>query len=136
MTQNSGPEEGHDIVTGATEHIRNNHDMTGLHEEVTYCSPSTSSGNSKRYRSISQPKFRSKNTPATIKADEFLLALQQLANSNNSLNFHDNINRISKLQKLPTTTMPTFDGKSEKFELFEDLFQTSLKLHIPLTEDN
>ena len=25
--------------------------------------------------------------------------------------------------------MPTFDGKSEKFELFEDLFQTSLKIH-------
>ena len=30
--------------------------------------------------------------------------------------------------------MPTFDGKSEKFELFEDLFQTSLKIHNPLTE--
>ena len=25
--------------------------------------------------------------------------------------------------------MPTFDGESEKFELFEDLFQTSLKIH-------
>ena len=121
MTQKSGPDDGHHMVTG-------------VHEEVTCCSPSTSSGNPKRYRFTSQPKFRSKNTPATIKADEFLLALQQLANSNNSLNFHDNINRISKLQKLPTTTMPTFDGKSEKFELFEDLFQTSLKLHTPLTE--
>ena len=32
--------------------------------------------------------------------------------------------------------MPTFDGKSEKFELFEDLFQTSLKFHNQLTEDN
>ena len=32
--------------------------------------------------------------------------------------------------------MPTFDGKSEKFELFEDLFQTSLKLHNQLTEDD
>ena len=30
--------------------------------------------------------------------------------------------------------MPTFDGKSEKFELFEDLFQTSLKIHNQLTE--
>ena len=31
--------------------------------------------------------------------------------------------------------MPTFDGKSEKFELFEDLFQTSLKIDNQLTEE-
>ena len=32
--------------------------------------------------------------------------------------------------------MPTFDGKSEKFELFEDLFQTSLKIYNQLTEED
>ena len=32
--------------------------------------------------------------------------------------------------------MPIFDGKSEKFELFEDLFQTSLKTHDQLTEED
>ena len=32
--------------------------------------------------------------------------------------------------------MPTFDGKSEKFELPEDLFQTSLKIHNQLTQEN
>ena len=32
--------------------------------------------------------------------------------------------------------MPTFDGKSEKFELFEDFFQTSLKIPNQLTEDD
>ena len=32
--------------------------------------------------------------------------------------------------------MPTFGGKSEKFELFGDLFQTSLKIHNQLTEDD
>ena len=32
--------------------------------------------------------------------------------------------------------MSTFDGKSEKFELFEDLFQTSLKIHNQLTEED
>ena len=32
--------------------------------------------------------------------------------------------------------MPTFDGKSEKFELFEDLFQTSLKIDNQLTEED
>ena len=32
--------------------------------------------------------------------------------------------------------MPTFDGKSKKFELFEDVFQTSLKIHKQLTEED
>ena len=32
--------------------------------------------------------------------------------------------------------MPTFDGKSEKFELFEDLFRTSSKNHNQLTEED
>ena len=127
MIQNSGPEYGHDMVTGATEQNRKCHGMARVHEEVTYCSPSTSLGKRKKNRPTSQPQFRSENTPATIEADQILLALQQLANSNNSVNFRNNINRISKLPKSLTTTMPTFDGKSEKFELFEDLLQTSLK---------
>ena len=110
--------------------------MTGIHEEITYCSPSTSSGKQKKNRSTSQPQFRSGNTPATIEEDQILLALQQLAKNNNSANFHNNINRISKLPKSLTTTMPTFDRKTEKFELFEDLFQTSLKIHNQLTEDD
>ena len=100
-----------------------------------YCSPSTSSGKQKKNRSTSQPQFRSENTPATIEADQILLALQQLAN-NNSETFHNNIYRIVKLPKSLTTTMPTFDGKSEKFELFEDLFQMSLKIHNQLTEEH
>ena len=127
---------GHDIVTGATQQIGNCHDLTGVHEEVTYCPPSTSSGKQKKNRSTSQPQLCSENTPATIEADQILLALQQLANNNNSANFQNNINRISKLPKSLTTTMPTFDGTSEKFELFEDLFQTSLKIHNQLTEDD
>ena len=32
--------------------------------------------------------------------------------------------------------MPTFDGNSEKFELFEDLFRESLKIHNQLIEDD
>ena len=63
-----------------------------------------------------------------------MLALQQLATNSNSANFNNNISRIWILPKSLTTTMPTFDGKSEKFELFEDLFQTSLKIHNQLTE--
>ena len=125
------------MVTGATEEIcQNLHTMTATQEEIPYCSPTTSSGKQKKARSTSQPQFRSENTPATIEADQILLAPQQLATNSNSANFNKNISRISKLPKSLTTTMPTFDGKSEKFELFEDLFQTSLKIHNQLTEED
>ena len=49
--------------------------MTEIHEEVTYCSPSTSSGKQKKNRSTSQPQFRSENTPATIEADQMLFVV-------------------------------------------------------------
>ena len=126
-----------DMVTAATEENRNGHDMvTAVQEQMPYCSSGISSGKQKKARSASQPQFRSENTPATIEADQFLLALQQLATSSNSANVNNNSNRNSKLPKSLRTTMPTFDGKSEKFELFEDLFQTSLKIHNQLTEED
>ena len=111
------------LVTGAVEEVCHSpHTMTATQEEIPYCSPTTSSGKQKKARSTSQPQFRSGNTPATIEADQILLALQQLATNSNSANFNNNISRISKLPKSLTTTMPTFDGKSENFELFEDSF--------------
>ena len=125
------------ILTGAKEEICHNpHTMTATQEEISYCSPTTSSGKQKKARSTSEPQFRSKNTPATIQADQILLALQQMATNSKSANFNNNISRISKLPKSLTTTMHTFDGKSEKFEMFEDLFQTSLKIHNQLTEED
>ena len=125
------------MVTGTTEEIRHNpHTMRVTQEEIAYCSPTTSSGKQKKARSTRQPQFRSENTPATIEADQILLALQQLAANSNPANFNNNISRISKLPKSLTTTMPTFEGKSEKFELFADLFQTSSKIHNQLTEED
>ena len=86
------------IVTGATEDIRHNpHTMTATQEEVPYWSPTTPSGKQKKARSTSQPHFGSENTPATIEADEILLAFQQLATNSKSANFSNNISRISKL---------------------------------------
>ena len=126
-----------DMVTAATEEYRNGHDMmTAVQEEIPYCSSGISSGKQKKARSTSQPQFRCENIPATIEADQILLALQQLAKSSNSANVNNISNRISKLPKSLTTTMPTFDATSEKFELFEDLFQTSLKIHNQLTEED
>ena len=125
-----------DMVTGGSEDMRNGLDIvTAVQEEIPYCSSGIFSEKQKKARSTSQPQCRSENTPPTIEADEILLALQQLAMNSNSAKVNKNSNRISELPKSPTTTMPTFDGKSEKFELFEDLFQTSLKIHNQLTED-
>ena len=125
------------MVTRGPEEIRHNpHTMTATEEEIPCCSPTTSSGKQKKTRSTSQPQFRTENTPATIEADRILLALQQLATNSNSANFNNNISRISKVSKSLATTMPTFDEKSKKFERFEDLFQTSLKIHNQLTQED
>ena len=125
------------MVTVGPEEIRFcPHMVTRVQEEIPYCSPGTSSGKQKKARSTSQPQFRSENTPATIEADQILLALQQLATNSTSANFNNNISRISKLPNSLTTTMPTFDGKSEKFELFEDFFQKCLKIHNQLTQED
>ena len=129
--------QGRDMVTGGSEEIRNGHDMvTAVQEEIPYCSFGISSGKQKKARSTSQPQFHSEITPSTIEADQILLAFQQLATNSNSANVNNNSNRILKLPKSLTTTLPTFDGKSEKFELFEDLFQTSLKIHNQLIEED
>ena len=164
-TQDLGPKDCHDMVTGvtgeirhcrdmvtgvqgeiryrsgmvteATEENRNGHDMvTAIQEKIPYCYSGISSGKQKKSHSRSQPQFRSESTPASIEAYQILFALQQLATNSNSANFNNNISRISKLHKSLTTTMPIFHGKSEKFELLEDLFQTSLKIHNQLTEED
>ena len=80
-----------------------------------------------------QPQFRCENTLATIEPDQILLALQQLTNYSISANFNKNFHRISKLPKSRNTTMPTRDVISDKFELFEGLFQTSLRIHNHIT---
>ena len=125
------------MVTGGPEEIRHNtHTMTATQEEIPYCYPTTSSGKQKKARSTSQPQFCSENTSATFEADQILLAFQQLATNSNSANFNNNFTQISKSPKSLTTTMPTFDGKSEKFELFEDLFQTRSQIHNQLTQED
>ena len=123
------------MVTGGSEEMRNSLDIVkAVQEEIPYCCSGISSAKQKKARYTSQPQFRSENSLATFEADQLLMALQQLAANSNSANVNNTSNRISKLPKSLTTTMPTFDGKSEKFELFDDPFQTSLKIHNQITE--
>ena len=79
-------------------------------------------------------QFQSKNNPAWIETDHILLAFTQLADISNSVKFNNHNNQNSKLPKSLTTSKPTFDSKSEKFELFEVFFQTNLKIPNQLTE--
>ena len=74
--------------------------------------------------------FRSQitqNSVPEIACDMVAGATEQIRNG------HD---KISKLPKSLTTAMHTFDRKSEKFQLFEDLFQTSWKIHNQLTDED
>ena len=105
--------------------------VTGVQEEIPYRSRGTSARKQKKGAlHKSEPQFRSENTAAIINAGHVLLAFQPLVSNSNSANFNNNIKRVSKLPKALTTTMPTFDGKSEKFKLFEDLFYTGPKFTI------
>ena len=73
-TQNSDLEDRHNMATGfqreRERESADSHDMvTGVHEAVTYCSTSTSSGKQKKNRSTSKPQFRIEKTPAAIETD-------------------------------------------------------------------
>ena len=47
----------------------------------------------------------------------------------------EKINHITLLMpKALTASLPTFDGKSEKFEFFENLFRNNIKMYPHLTE--
>ena len=109
--------------------------MTGVQVELLFCSPGSSSGKQKEARSTSQQQFCSENFIATIEIDQISLVLQQMASINKFANFNNSIDRISKLPKSFTTTTLIFNVKQENFELFEDLFQTSLKVQNNLTEE-
>ena len=111
--------------------------VTGVREEIPYSSRGTSTGKQNRAGSTSQPQFRSENTIAITGANQIFLALHQFASNSSSANFKNNSTRVSKLPEFfTTTTMFTIDGKSSKFELFENLFQTSLKIQNQLTEED
>ena len=47
---------------------------------------------------------------------------------------HQNLG-LPRLPKTLSTTMPTFDGRNDKFEHFEDLFTTSLQVYPNISEE-
>ena len=119
-TRNFGPDDTYDVKTGVQEELLYRSKMgKRFHEEATYCSSVTSSRKQKKTRSAIQPKIHSENFSATIEPVQIFLALQQFANKRNCAIFNSNVHKNFKLSKSLTTIKPTFDGQSEKFELFE-----------------
>ena len=134
ITQNSGQEDGRDMVTRVQKESLCGHDMTGVHEEVTYYSPSSSLGEQKKKRSTNQPQFRSENTPATNEVGQILLALQQLANNNNSAISITIITEIPNCQSHLRQGCPRSTGKlksSSGLKIF-----SRLNIHNQLTEED
>ena len=120
-TQNSGPGYGKDMVTGGP-------------EEVTYCSPSAFSGQQKKNHSTSPPQLRSENNPATIEADQFLLALQQLTNNNNSAKFHNSNHKVTNCKNRPGQRCVCSTGNLKSWSPFDYFVQTNLKSANQLAE--
>ena len=72
-----------------------------------------------------RPKIRSQSQPA---AKERPTAARTLFGA-------DKIDSTTlPMPKALTASLPTFDGKSDKFELFEDLFRNNIKMYPHLTE--
>ena len=58
--------------------------------------------------------------------------INRLADVNMGMNNKPSVQTLM-LRPVSTTTL-TFDGKSEKLQLFEDLFRTMIKMHPDMTE--
>ena len=84
-TKNSGPEVGHDLVTGVQEGIRYRpHTVTGIQKDIPYCSLGTSSGKQKKARWTTQPHFRLENTLRQLKQTRFCRPLSSWRATANS----------------------------------------------------
>ena len=150
----------HHMVTGAKEQIHNHHDMVARgseefrnsHHMVTGQTahinqiPEFLTGRTQTSRNPSSHQYQ--NLSTQVSQDNNLPVVEhtpthQNLDANNSINrLVDAITGITTQQQSQATTMlkPVststliFDGKNEKFELFEDLFHTMLKMQPEMTE--
>ena len=119
----------HSIVSDPDEAL---HIVTGVQEEIPYCSPGTSSGKQKKARSTNKPRFCSANTAATVETYQILLVLQKLSNKSISanLNFQEQHEQNSNTASTPQPNNAQLRWKNQKnFELFDDLVKTILRNH-------
>ena len=141
----TGVKERHDILTGGSKEFRNIHHMVTGQTAQTNQFPEFLTGRTQTPRN--PPSHQYQNLSTQLSQDNNLPLQQTPRNQNsdakNSINpLADPIAGITTQQRPQAATMlkPVstntliFDGKNEKFELFEDLFHTMLKMQPEMTE--
>ena len=141
-----GSSEGHHMVTGAKEQIHNRHYTVTGQTVHTNQIPEFLTGRTQTTRNPSSHQYQ--NLSTQVSQDNHLPVVGQTPASQN-LDANNSINRLADaiagittqqrpqaatmLKPVSTNTL-IFDGKNEKFELFEDLFHTMLKMQPEMTE--
>ena len=142
----TGVKERHNMLTGDSKQIHNCHHMVTGQTAQTNQSPEFLTGRIQTPRNPSAHQYQ--NLSTQVSQDTNLPVVEQTPinqnlDANNSINrLADAIAGITTQQKPQAATMlkPVstntliFDGKNEKFELFEDLFHTMLKMQPDMTE--
>ena len=136
----------HHMVTGAKEHIHNRHHKVTGQTTQTNQFAEFLTGSIQTRRNPSSHQYQ--NLSTQVSQDNKLPVVEQTprhqnSDANNSNNrLADAIAAITTQQRPQAATMLkpvstitlNFDGKNEKFELFEDLFHTMLKMQPEMTE--
>ena len=148
------------MVTGAKEQNHNHHDMVARGSEHIHNSHHTMTGQTPQTNQFPEFLNRRIQTPRNPSAHQYQNLSTQVSQDNNlpvveqtpinqNLDANNSINRLADaiagittqqrpqaatmLKPVSTNTL-IFDGKNEKFELFEDLFHTMLKMQPEMTE--
>ena len=144
VTGTSNP--NHHMVIGAKGHFPNRHHLVTGQTAHTNQIPEFFTGRTQTPRNPSSHQYQ--NLSTQISQDNNLPVVEQIP-TNQNLDANNSINRladaiagITTQQRSQAATMLKsvssntliFDGKNEKFELFEDLFHTMLKMQPEMTE--
>ena len=150
----------HQMVTGAKEQIHNHHDMVARGSEEFRNGHHMVTGQTAQKNQIPEfftgrilsprnpPSHQYQNLSTQVSQDNNLPVVEQTPRNQNldaNISFNrlaDAITGIATQQRPQAATMLksvstntlVFDGKNEKFELFEDLFHTMLKMQPEMTE--
>ena len=150
----------HHMVTGAKEQIHNHHDMVARGSEEFRNGHHMVTGQTTQRNQIPEfftgrilsprnpPSHQYQNLSTQVSQDNNLPVVEQTPRNQNldaNISFNRLVDAITGIatQQRPqaaTTLKPVstntliFDGKNEKFELFEDLFHTMLKMQPEMTE--
>ena len=136
----------HDMVARGSEEFRNSHHMvTGQTAHINQI-PEFLTGRTQTSRNPSSHQYQ--NLSTQVSQDNNLPVVEHTP-TNQNLDANNSINRLADAIAGITTQQPSqattmlkpvststliFDGKNEKFELFEDLFHTMLKMQPEMTE--